>query len=143
MPINAAETPIIAIVIFALWTAFLALCVPIWRMTLVASGQARAGDFTPGDAHGSRAYWRLNRAHANAVENLVVFAALAVCGLAAGISDALFGQLCAIVLAARFIQSIVHLASGAPAAMTLRFIAFLVQVACFAGIGIMTLERMV
>ncbi|MET0545708.1 MAG: MAPEG family protein [Caulobacterales bacterium] len=141
MPINAAETPIIAVVIFALWTAILAFAVPIWRMVLVMSGQARTTDFTPGDAHGSPAYWRLNRAHANCVENLVVFAALAVCGLAAGISDTNFGVACFIILIARLLQSSVHIVSGSGAAVGVRFAAFAIQCIGYLVIGAMTLAR--
>ena len=142
MIINAAETPIIAIVLFALWTALLALCVPIWRITLVAFGQARTTDFTPGDAHGSPAYWRLNRAHANCVENLVVFAALAVSGLAAGISDPLFGQFCATVVIARFAQTLLHLASGAAPVIAVRFFTFAIQLVCYVGIAAMIFSSM-
>lgn len=141
MPINAAETPIITVVIFAMWTALLAFAVPIWRIILVTFGMARTTDFTPGDAHGSPAYWRLNRAHANCVENLVVFAALAVSGLAAGISDPSFGVVCMLVLIARIFQSLIHIVSGSGLAISLRFAAFTLQVILYLVIGGMTLAR--
>lgn len=141
MIINATETPLLVVTLFALWTAFLAVIVPFWRIALVACGLYRISDFTPGDAHGSAIYWRINRAHVNAAENLVVFAALAIAGIASGVTDVLFGQLCVIVLAARIVQSLVHIASGASAAVILRFIAFLAQILCYFGIGVLTLTH--
>jgi uncharacterized MAPEG superfamily protein len=141
MTINATDTPILAVTFFALWTAALAISVPIWRIILVSSGLYRTSDFTPGDAHGSPIYWRVNRAHANAAENLAVFAALAIAGIASGVSDALFGQLCLAALIARIVQSVIHVASGAGAAIIGRFIAFAVQIACYFGMGILILSH--
>ncbi len=141
MIINATDTPLFIVTLFALWTAFLALIVPFWRIALVATGLYRVSDFTPGDAHGSALYWRINRAHVNAVENLAVFAALAVAGIASGVTDVLFGQLCVVIMSARIVQSLIHIASGASAAIILRFIAFFVQILCYFGIGILTLSH--
>lgn len=139
MIINATETPLVIVTLFALWTALLAVTVPVWRITLVASGLYRISDFTPGDAHGSALYWRINRAHVNSAENLAVFAALAVAGIASGVTDPLFGQLCVIALSARIIQSLIHIGSGAAGAVVFRSVAFLVQILCYFGIGILTL----
>ena len=141
MIINATDTPLYIVTLFALWTALLAVIVPIWRVALVASGLYRISDFTPGDAHGSSLYWRINRAHANAVENLVVFAALAVAGIASGVADPLFGLLCVIVMGARIVQSLIHIASGASAAIMARFVAFAVQIICYFVIGVMILAH--
>lgn len=141
MLMNATDTPLIAVSFFALWTVILSLIVPIWRIALVGLGRARVDDFTPGDAHGSPIYWRTNRAHVNAVENLVVFASLAICGIASGVSATLFGQLCMIALAARVVQSVIHIASGATAATALRCAAFLVQIICFIGIAVLIIQR--
>jgi len=137
--INATDTPLIAVTLFALWTALLAISVPIWRIILVASGLARTTDFTPGEAHGSPVYWRLNRAHVNAAENLAIFAALTIAGIASGLTDAMFGQLCLIAAGARILQSLIHIASGASLAIVARFIAFAVQIGCYFGIGAMIL----
>jgi len=139
--INATDTPLFIVTIFALWTALLAVIVPIWRIVLITSGLYRVSDFTPGDAHGSALYWRINRAHVNAVENLVVFAALSVAGIASGVTDVLFGQLCVVIMIARIAQSLIHIASGASLAITLRFVAFFVQILCYFGIGILTLSH--
>ncbi len=141
MMINATDTPILAVTLFALWTAVLAIGVPLWRIILVSSGLYRTSDFTPGDAHGSPTYWRLNRAHVNAAENLAVFATLAIGGIASGVSDVLFGQLCIAVLIARIAQSVIHIASGASAAIMMRFVAFAVQIGCYFGMGILILSH--
>jgi uncharacterized MAPEG superfamily protein len=139
MIINATDTPLYIVTLFALWTALLAVIVPIWRISLVASGLYRVSDFTPGDAHGSALYWRINRAHANAVENLVVFAALAIAGIASGVSDPLFGTLCVIVMGARIAQSLIHIVSGSAAAVMARFVAFAVQAVSYFVMGFMIL----
>jgi uncharacterized MAPEG superfamily protein len=141
MPINAVDTTIIAIVAFSLWTVLLGVTVPVWRMFLLATRRARTSDFTPGDAHGSPLYWRFNRAHLNAVENLIVFAALGVSGIAAGVSDEMFGRLCLIVLFARYFQTVAHLISGSPPFLALRTFAFAIQVVCFVLMAGITLER--
>jgi len=139
--INATDTPLLVVTIFAIWTALLAVIVPIWRIGLVTAGLYRVSDFTPGDAHGSALYWRINRAHVNAAENLAVFAALAVAGIASGVSDASFGVLCVTIMSARIVQSLVHIASGASAAIIARFIAFFVQIICYFAIAYLILQH--
>lgn len=139
--INATDTPLIAVTLFALWTALLAISVPIWRIILVAAGLSRTTDFTPGEAHGSPIYWRLNRAHVNAAENLAIFAALTVAGIASGLSDPMFGQVCLIAAGARVVQTLIHVVSGASFAIVARFIAFAVQIGCFFSIGVMILSH--
>jgi uncharacterized MAPEG superfamily protein len=71
---------------------------------------------------------RLARAHANCVESLPVFGGLLLVAIAVdrtSITDPLAWWL----LGARVFQSSVHLASVSPAAVTLRFSAFAVQLA--------------
>ncbi len=72
-------------------------------------------------------YWRINRAHLNATENLPIFAAIVLAGWAAGAETPLFNQLAVIVLAGRIVQSIIHILSGSAVAIGLRFTAFGVQ----------------
>lgn len=116
---------------FAVWTIVLVLCIGIWRVMNVLAGKGGPGAFPGGVKHGSEAYWRLNRAHMNCVENLPVFAVLAFAGLQLGVADMNYAWAAHIVLAARIVQSLIHIASGAAIAVTLRFLAFGVQIACF------------
>jgi len=69
---------------------------------------------------------RLARAHANCLEGLPIFGGLQVVALLtgkAGLTDPLAPWL----LAARLVQSLIHLASTSVMAVNLRFAAFAVQ----------------
>lgn len=71
---------------------------------------------------------RLARAHGNCVEGLPIFGGLLV---VASITDrsTLRDPLAYVLLCSRIFQSLVHLASTSPAAVTVRFTAFAVQLA--------------
>jgi uncharacterized membrane protein YecN with MAPEG domain len=120
--------PIAALVLFALWAMTLVLAVGLWRTSLVFTGRAKSGSFTPGAPHGSDTYWRLNRAHLNAVENLPIFGALVLSGSYLQVQDLSFQILPSLILYARVAQSLIHIASGSAFAITLRFLAYAVQV---------------
>jgi len=134
-----SSTPLIALTWFALWTLILMGNVARWRVGQVLAGKAKSDSFPAGIKHGSDAEWRANRAHANAIENLVVFAALVLTGVAAGITAGTFATLCLVVAIARPVQSIIHLASGSGQATNLRFAAFLVQFVCFIWMAVLLL----
>ena len=76
---------------------------------------------------GNNAYWRINRAHMNAAENVGVFAAIVLAGWIAGAETQMFNLLAMIVVAARVIQSLIHISSGSGFAIMMRFSAFGVQ----------------
>ena len=73
---------------------------------------------------------RLARAHANCVEGLPIFGGLLLIAFVAGKSS-VTDSLAYLFLAARILQSFIHLSSLSPLAVTLRFSAFSVQM----GIG--------
>lgn len=125
-----APHSITALVAYASWAIALVLALGIWRIVLVMRGKARADSFTAGTPHGTNAYWRINRAHLNAVENLPIFAAIVLSGWVVGQETATFNRLAVIVIAARVIQSLIHVVSGSVTAVTLRFIAFATQIVC-------------
>ena len=118
---------IVALVLYALWAIALVLMIAIERIVLVARGHVALKDITPGVPHGNPAYWRINRAHVNAVENLPIFAAIVLAGWAAGQESHLFNLLAMAVLVARIIQSLIHIVSGSTAAINARFAALGVQ----------------
>jgi hypothetical protein len=64
----------------------------------------------------------------NATENLPIFGALVLSGVYLQVQDLAFLVLPSLVLYARLTQSVIHLASGSRAAVTLRFSAYAVQV---------------
>jgi uncharacterized MAPEG superfamily protein len=96
----------------------------------VSRGHIKAKDITPGEPHGNAAYWRINRAHMNAAENIGIFAAIVLAGWIAGAETHLFNLLAIIVVAARIIQSLIHIVSGSGTAIAFRFIFFAIQLLC-------------
>jgi hypothetical protein len=83
-----------------------------------------------GVPHGSDAYWRVNRAHANAVENLVLVVPVFWLFYAVARPSPTVAWLPAIALGARIVQSLAHLSSGASPAVAVRFSGLMVQYVC-------------
>ena len=108
------------------WALALLLLMEAIRAWLVLSGQVKANGFTPGNEGLSPFMQRLARAHANCLEGLPIFGGLLVVALLADLA-AITDPLAPWLLAARLLQSLVHLASTHPTAVTLRFTAFSVQ----------------
>lgn len=124
-------TPLLSLLGFAAWTALLVLAVAVWRTRMVLGGEIAANAFPHGDRHGSDRYWRLNRAHLNAAENLPLFAAVVLVGSVAGVATPLFSTLSQVYLGARVAQSAIHVSSNHVVAVNLRFAALLTQLGCF------------
>jgi uncharacterized MAPEG superfamily protein len=130
---------VIALIFFALWTIALVLMVGADRVLQVMEGKAQPNSFTPGAPHGSDSYWRINRAHMNAAENLAIFAAIVLSGWVVGMETATFNLLAVIVVVARVIQSAIHISSGSVMAVNLRFAAFGVQLVCEVWMAVLIL----
>jgi uncharacterized MAPEG superfamily protein len=135
-----APHSITALIAYALWAVALVIALAIVRTAMVLGGRAQANSFTAGTPHGTDAYWRLNRAHLNTLENLPIFAAIVLCGWVVGMETATFNRLAAIVVAARIVQSLIHLVSGSVAAVSLRFAAFAVQLGCEIWMAVLVLH---
>ncbi len=120
---------------FASWTVLLVVSVGLWRAGLVFAGKTAANAFPSGAPHGGDRYWRLNRAHMNAAENLPLMASVVLVGTFVGVTTPLFATLAQIYLAARVVQSLVHIASNAVMVVNLRFTALIVQFVCFGWMG--------
>ena len=110
------------------WALLLLVLMEIIRSQLVLRGKVAANGFTPDNAGLSPFMQRLARAHGNCVEGLPIFGGLLVVAL---ITDraAVTDPLAYLLLGSRIVQSLIHLASSSPAAATLRFTAFAVQLA--------------
>jgi uncharacterized MAPEG superfamily protein len=130
---------VIALIFYALWAIALVLMVAADRVLMVMRGEAKITSFTPGVPHGSDSYWRINRAHANACENLAIFAAIVLAGWVAGMETATFNLLAVIVVVARIVQSAIHIASGSAMAINLRFAALAVQFVCEVWMAVLIL----
>jgi len=111
---------------FIAWTLFLLVLMEGIRSWLVLSGAVPANGFNPENSNLSPFMQRLARAHANCLEGLPVFGGLmllAVVADRATVTD----PLAWVLLGARVVQSLIHLASTSPVAVTARFTAFGVQ----------------
>ena len=115
------------LVSLAAWTLALLVLMEVLRTQLVLSKTVPANAFRPDNANLSPFMQRLARAHANCVESLPLFATLLVAALLAG-KTVLTDPLAPWLLAARVVQSCVHLASLSVAAVSIRFAAFAVQI---------------
>ena len=132
---------ITALVLYALWAIALVTMIGIERVILVARGHIKPADITPGTPHGNAAYWRINRAHMNATENLPIFAAIVLAGYAVGQESHLFNLLAMAVLVARIVQSLIHIVSGSSAAVRFRFGALGVQLLCEVWMAVLILQN--
>ena len=118
----------LVLTLFIAWALLLLVLMEILRSRLVLTGRVRSNEFKPDNANASPFMQRLARAHANCVESLPLFGGLLVVALVTGrtgMTDALAPWL----LAARIVQSSIHLASTSVLAVNARFAAFTVQMA--------------
>lgn len=111
---------------FIAWTLLLLALMEALRSALVLRGRVPANGFAPDNAGLSPFLQRLARAQANCVENLPAVGGLLLFALATG-RTGVTDPLAPVLLGARVLQSLVHLASTSGAAVTLRFCVFAVQ----------------
>ncbi|MFW5331215.1 MAPEG family protein [Hydrogenophaga sp. ZJX-1] len=117
---------LLALLGFIAWTLLLLVIMETIRSRLVLTGAVAANGFQPDNANLSPFMQRLARAHANCLEGLPVFGGLLLLAAVAG-RTAVTDPLAWVLLGARVVQSLIHLASTSPAAVTARFTAFAVQ----------------
>jgi uncharacterized MAPEG superfamily protein len=113
---------------FAAWSLFLLVMMETIRVKLVLTRAVPANGFVPDNANLSPFMQRLARAHANCVEGLPIFGGIMLVAVLSHRS-AVTDPLAYVFLAARILQSLIHLISISNAAVTLRFTAFAVQMA--------------
>lgn len=113
---------------FIAWALLLLVLMESLRSRLVLQGKMRANGFTPDNAGLSPFMQRLARAHANCIEGLPLFGGLLLVAIATD-RTAITDPLAYLFLGSRVFQSVVHLVSLSPAAVTTRFAAFAVQMA--------------
>ena len=113
---------------FVAWSLLLLVLMEVIRSKLVLTKAIPANRFNPDNSNLSPFMQRLARAHANCVEGLPIFGGLMLIAEVAG-KSALTDPLAYVFLAARILQSVIHLSSLSALAVTLRFSAFAVQMA--------------
>lgn len=111
---------------FVAWSLFLLVLMEIIRTKMVLTKEVIANSFLPDNSNLSPFMQRLARAHANCLEGLPIFGGLMLIAVVAGKSE-MTDKLALFFLMARILQSLIHLISVSPLAVTLRFIAFATQ----------------
>ncbi len=120
------STTLLALLGFLCWTLALLVLMELVRSKLVLTREVPANGFTPDNAGLSPFMQRLARAHANCLEGLALFGGFMLLAVVAGKSQ-MTDPLAYWLLGARIIQSLIHLGSTSPFAVTARFTAFAVQ----------------
>ena len=121
-------TTALALILFIAWTLVLLVLMEAIRCWLVATKQVSANGFRPDNDNLSPFMQRLARAHLNCVEGFPVLGGLMVAALLTS-KGAVTDPLALWLVAARVVQSSIHLASSGVMAVNARFAAFAVQVA--------------
>ena len=122
------STTLLALLGFVAWTLLLLVLMEAIRAKLVFRGEVPANGFNPENSNLSPFMQRLARAHANCLEGLPIFGGLLVIAVLAGKTH-ITDPWALVLLAARLVQSGIHLASVSSAAVTARFAAFALQMA--------------
>ena len=126
-------TPIWTLVGFGLWTLLLLFStVGVYRWSRILTGRVPISEFRADHIEGDDWYRRAMRAHANCVENLPVFGAIVFALYASGVGGATVDAVCIGILAARVVQSLVHVGlAQTDAVVSVRFAFFLLQAVGF------------
>ena len=119
---------LVALTGFIAWSLFLLVLMESIRSKLVLTKVVPANGFNPENTNLSPFMQRLARAHANCLEGLPIFGGLLVVAVLSG-KTAVTDSLAYIFLGVRILQSLIHLVSLSPTAVTLRFTAFAIQMA--------------
>ncbi len=130
--------PLWMLLAFCGWTlSILGVGVGVWRWTRILSGRAAITDFPADTPHGSAGYRRVVRAHANCLETLPVFAAVVLIAETIHAHGPLLDVLACTVMAARVVQSSVHmLCIEQWRTVAIRFSFFLIQFVAIAWMGV-------
>lgn len=119
-------TTAVALTGFNVWALALLILMEAIRSKMVVRKEMQANGFDPGNSNLSPFMQRLARAHANCIEGLPIFGGLMLVALVTDRADAT-DALAYVFLAARILQSSIHMVSLSSLAVTFRFLAFAVQ----------------
>ncbi|MFW6067017.1 MAG: MAPEG family protein [Myxococcota bacterium] len=131
------SVPVAVLLGFAGWTlSTLVLTIGTRRIGSIAAGKAEPKDFRADVPHGSERYRQAMRAHANCVENLPVYGAVVLAIVATGVEAEILDTLALVFLAARVVQTTVHVVPPLTNFwVSIRFTFFSVQLICMAWMG--------
>ena len=121
--------PLWVLLAFAVWTIVVLMAgIGIRRWSLILTGRAQLTDFPADQPHGSPAYRRAVRAHANCVENLPVYGAIALSAFVAKVTG-IIDTLALVFIVARVCQTLTHtLFVETNTTVLIRFVFFLTQI---------------
>ncbi len=141
--------PVLVLLGFAAWTLLvLVASIGVYRWSRILTGRASMAEWRTDlpqgtdlhrravQAQSSGWYQRATRAHLNCVENLPVYTAIVVAQMAIGLQSSIIDLLAVIMLAARVVQTLVHiLLPPTNTATSLRFAFYFVQAVCMIAMG--------
>jgi uncharacterized membrane protein YecN with MAPEG domain len=123
--------PLWVLLIYAVWTIVVLLAgVGVHRWSLILSRKAELTDFPAHTPEGPPFYRRAMRAHANCVENLPVYAALALIAAVVDLDTWWLDRSAVAVILGRLGQTLTHMAfTETNITVAIRFAFFFVQLA--------------
>jgi uncharacterized MAPEG superfamily protein len=127
---QSMTTPLLCLLALVAWAIALVVALTVARLRYLARGGSVRDFGMPDDR---RLIWRLFRAHANAVENLPLFASVALVAAVIGRQSSTLDALAIAYVGARLGQSIVHVTPGAGLKFNVRFGFFATQLVCLAA----------
>jgi uncharacterized MAPEG superfamily protein len=136
--------PVWALLGFATWTVVLLFTtVGVYRWSRILTGRVAIRDFRADQIDGADWYRRAMRAHANCVENLPVFGAVVLALYASGVGGATVDSVSVAIVAARVMQSLVHVCLvQTNTVASVRFAFFFVQAAGFLSLITILVSRL-
>jgi len=136
--------PAWALLGFAMWTVMLLFAtVGVYRWSRILTGRAAIREFRADQIDGADWYRRAMRAHANCVENLPVFGAIVLALYVSGVRGAMVDGVSVAILAARVVQSLVHVClAPTNTVVSVRFAFFFIQVAGFIWLTAIVVSRL-
>lgn len=128
---------------FAAWTLTLLMAtVGVYRWGNILFAKAAIASFRHDAPEGAGWYQRGTRAHANCIENLPVFGAIVYLITVTNLHGPLVDALCATILAARIIQSTVHIShEQTNVFVSVRFSFYSVQLVSFLVLIVMAVKQ--
>ena len=119
---------ILALSAYIAWTMILLVCIAIYRTVYNQKNKRTSLKFDSNGNDVGDLGGRITRAHANCYESFSFIGGTLLLALATG-SAAITNGLAMIVIAARVVQSCIHIASVSNVAISARFVFFLIQLA--------------
>jgi uncharacterized MAPEG superfamily protein len=135
--------PVWALLAFAAWTVVLLLAtVGVYRWSRILTGRVPIRNFRADRVEGADWYKRAMRAHANCIENLPVFGGVVLALHVGDVRGPAVNDLCIGVVAARIVQSLVHVCFvQTNAVVSVRFGFFIAQLVGFLSLTALIARR--